>query len=330
MTAPGTGNYLAPRERRADQLERLVVAVVPADGHDHAAVAQVQVEVPDRDSLAADLDIRQERNSITSIPAPLQAPAVLLAVLVVRVVGATVWSSTWPGPRERGDQVYVPVGVAVLQEPHAKPHDRRSRRATDAGPSSIAARDSVGIAAGCSRHCSVISSVPAPSPRIEPPSSTIGARRTSSPSSRAISPADRGIAVPRRELLAPGVEAEMNRDPPAVLVVDVDRAAVAQPGVIERQLDDLHPVVARRPRQRRVRARQRQSSSPARTARSHWRRRRNPPAPARAARPTARAGTATPSRCARGAPIPRASASNQEPKQPPKTRSRNPPRGPRY
>jgi len=52
--------------------------------------------------------------------------------------------------------------------------------------------------------------------------------------------ADDGVLVPRRELLAPGVEPEMDGDPLAVVAVGVDRAGVAQPRVVEPELHDLH------------------------------------------------------------------------------------------
>ena len=42
------------------------------------------------------------------------------------------------------------------------------------------------------------------------------------------------------EALTPGVEAEIDSSPGAVRTEDEDRPGVAQPGVVDRQLDDLH------------------------------------------------------------------------------------------
>ena len=105
---------------------------------------------------------------------------------------------------------------------------------------SISSRDNVGLRLGFSRHCSVVSSVPAPSVRIEPPSSTMPPSHHRIAQPLGDQPAHRGVAIPRRELPAPGVEAEVDRRAGAVVLDHVDRAAVAQPRVVERQSHDLH------------------------------------------------------------------------------------------
>ena len=102
----------------------------------------------------------------------------------------------------------------------------------------------------------MVSIVPAPSVRIEPPSSTSGDLddRVAEPLARSAAPT-RGIAIPRRELLAPRVEAEVDRHARAPSLVEhVDRPAVAQPRVVERQLEDLDARAAGRARLGGVRA----------------------------------------------------------------------------
>src|SRR3954453_18330321 len=91
-------------------------------------------------------------------------------------------------------------------------------------------RDQPGLRFGLSRHSSVVTSVPVPSPSIAPPSRTISARSHHWPrwlDTRAAldhhlrapprpaevgphPPGDGRVDVPRRELAAPGVEAEMD------------------------------------------------------------------------------------------------------------------------
>ena len=77
--------------------------------------------------------------------------------------------------------------------------------------SSISARLISGLRFGLSRQRSVVTRRPAPSTAIDPPSSTIGTSCTGSPRCAAIARADRGVGVPRRPLLAPRVEAEVQR-----------------------------------------------------------------------------------------------------------------------
>ena len=97
--------------------------------------------------------------------------------------------------------------------------------------------------------------------------------------------------------LTPGVEAEIDSRPSAVRTEDEDRLRVAQPGVVDRQLDDLHfgphPLtgVVTNPGAATMR-----TGLEARDRLSHS---RTPPSPPRIARATSRAGSATPSDTAR-------------------------------
>ena len=84
-TAPGTGDHLPAGERVGDQRQRVVLAGVATHGHDHAAVAQVQVQVARGDGLAGDLDVGQERQLEHVESGGSQARGVLGAVVEVRV-----------------------------------------------------------------------------------------------------------------------------------------------------------------------------------------------------------------------------------------------------
>ena len=134
------------------------------------------------------------------------------------------------------------VGVAVLDQALPEPHDPLHPEVPPQRRLDLLAAQSDGLRFGFSRHCSVVSSVPAPSVRIEPPSSTIGA--VVAPRRRA---ARRSARRPRRPRSHGGnfsphaLKPKWTAMPPAVVAVDVDRAAVAQPRVVERQLDDLDP-----------------------------------------------------------------------------------------
>ena len=72
-------------------------------------------------------------------------------------------SSTWPSVRE--------VLVVAL----AQPHDLVDAEVVAAASTRSASRDTLGLRLSCSRHCSVVISVPSPSTKNDPPSSTIGA-----------------------------------------------------------------------------------------------------------------------------------------------------------
>ena len=162
-----------------------------------------------------------------------------------------------------------------------------------------------------------MTSVPAPSTAIEPPSRTSGASTTSVAEALGEQRADAPVAVVGRELLAPGVEAEVHPDArSAARRRDEDRSAVAQPRVVDRELDDLDVAGAARARVGASVAPGRRPSSPARTRRSASRDRR---VCARARvlerSPHSSAGTARRSASARAGPTRPASAARR-PRQP--------------
>ena len=197
----------------------------------------------------------------------------------------------------------MPVGVAVLDQPLPEPHDplhpepraqlgldllARQRRVAVRVEQALLGRQQRPLAVGQDR------------------AALEHERRARGPRRRAArrSAADGGVAVPGRELLAPGVEAEVDRDP-------VGRRRR------RRRSGRSHAATSRRAAARRSRRRREhaaasqrrrprpgwRSSSPARTRRPRSRPRRSRLAPGRSSRPTARAGTASPSASARGAPI---------------------------
>ena len=145
----------------------------------------------------------------------------------------------------------MPVGVAILDQPHPQPDDRlHTERITQRLLDPVARQR--GVAVGMQQ--ALLGHEQRPGAVAEDRAALEHDRRRPHlvPERRGDAPADLRIAIERQELLAPGVEAEMNRNPRPVGVVDVDRTGVAQPGVIERQLDDVDSVIARRSRQRQI------------------------------------------------------------------------------
>ena len=79
---------------------------------------------------------------------------------------------------EGGDVVDVAVGVVVEGQTVRQPDHPLARRARLAGSASISTCVIVGLRFGCIRHWVVVTSVPSPSPVIEPPSNTMSIDRT--------------------------------------------------------------------------------------------------------------------------------------------------------
>ena len=111
---------------------------------------------------------------------------------------------------------------------------RYARRA-----SSMAARSRSGFRLGLSRHCSVVTRRPSPSTMNEPPSSTIGASKADIAVPLGEGATGGLVPVPAGELLAPGVEAEVDAGPTTRAVQGEGRPAVAHPRVVERELHQL-------------------------------------------------------------------------------------------
>ena len=153
---------------------------------------------------------------------------------------------------ERADVVDVAVGVVVLDEAEPEPDDaldaelRAQLRLDLLAPSS-------GLRCSWNRHCSVVISVPV---------AVDGDRAALEDQVRGVAAVlaqqlqharrEPRVVVVRAELLAPAVEAELHAGAPALAVGQEDRAGVARPGVVERQLDDLDPFAAEPPRLRRL------------------------------------------------------------------------------
>ena len=113
---------------------------------------------------------------------------------------------------------------------------------------SMSARSSCGLRFGFSRHCSVVSSAPAPFTSIDPPSSTMpGCAKRGTSSAAAIMPADLPIEVERRILAAPRVVVEIEREPRRVGAGprDEDRAVVAAPSVVRGEAMERQPLRGR-------------------------------------------------------------------------------------
>ena len=75
----------------------------------------------------------------------------------------------------------TPAAAGLTMPPEWAPHERTfmawpCRRELWGGQLAAAKVESAGLRLGCSRHCSVVISVPSPSTPMEPPSSTSGAR----------------------------------------------------------------------------------------------------------------------------------------------------------
>ena len=181
------------------------------------------------------------------MPAAFQPRPVSLAVIEVRIVGLDGLQQHAAARSERRDQVDVAAGVAVLDQALAEPHelldaemgpeDLLDRRPVERG---IAVRVQEALLGGEQR-----------APAVGEDRATLEHDRNRHqlvPELLGNQRAHRGITIPRRELPTPGVEPEVERDAPPVLTVGVDRAAVAQPRVVERQLDHLDAGCARAPR----------------------------------------------------------------------------------
>ncbi len=247
ITSPGHPDDLAARIGSRDHGERLLVhvGVEAGDGNDHPAVADVEVHVAAGDGLPRDLAVGQQRHLAHGDPGLAQAPGVLHAAAMVGVGLLDALHQHVAGRGERGDQVDVAVGVAVLHETVAEPHDpldaevlaqrpldllSAHRRVAVAVEQTLLGREQRALAVGEDR--AALQHELGLAHRV---AEQLGDLR-----------ADRGVLVPRRELLAPGVEAEVDGHPRAVVADRVDRTAIAQPRVVERQLDHVDRLAARR------------------------------------------------------------------------------------
>ena len=196
-----------------DDLERRLVGVGAGDGHDHAHDCRCRSSgssprpsrrPPRRRAAAA--------ARVTSIPAAASRARFSSQSLEVGVVLGDGLQQDPARGDERGDQVDVAVGVAVLDQPlpsHTIRSDPEARRSSSA---SICSRDSEGLRLGLQQALL----------GRQQRALAVGQDRAALQHQRRLAhlvaqplgdqPADRGVPVPGRELLAPGVEAEVDGD----------------------------------------------------------------------------------------------------------------------
>ena len=201
--------------------------------------------------------------------------------------------STWPSVSSSSAR---PCGSQIV----------RSAPSSARNVASISTCVIVGLRLGCIRHWVVVTSVPSPSPVIEPPSNTMSIERTGSPRRSTKRSGSRSVVVVRQELVAPRVEAPVGRHPIAGLVDHVDRTRVAEPRVVDRLLDhlDAGPAHRRRPLDRPWRRQHRHRLEPGDRVRHLGVRRLGI---GEQIRPTCRRAPASTSPCARATPTPPAS-----------------------
>ena len=120
----------------------------------------------------------------------------------------------------------------------------RSSAELGAQPASISTCVIDGLRFGCIRHWVVVTSVPAPSTVIEPPSNTIDRPLTDGRRTLGQRRRRRASSSYGQELVAPALNIQSMAHPRAVVVDHVDRPGVAEPRVVDRQLDDLDPGAA--------------------------------------------------------------------------------------
>jgi hypothetical protein len=149
-------------------------------------------------------------------------------------------------PRERGDEVDVPVGVTVLDEALAEPDDPiDAEEVAQAGLDLVLAevRVAVGVEQALLGGQRRPGSVDDDRPALEHHAGVVGRDGEL----LAQLPRDLGVGVVGIEPLTPGVELEHARRARAVAAEQEDRAAVAQPRVVDRQLDDVDRLGERAP-----------------------------------------------------------------------------------
>ena len=131
----------------------------------------------------------------------------------------------------------------------ARARRRARRRASSRSRASISlARRAPGCGCGCSRHCSVVISVPSPSTAIEPPSRIRSVRVDGAPppGARARARRTRASSSHGANFSPQALKPKSTPARRAVAVEHEDRPGVAQPRVVDRQLDHLDVAAARR------------------------------------------------------------------------------------
>ena len=192
----------------------------------------------DGDVLAVDLQRGQDRELDDLEARRDQARAVVGQALAARGARRRALGQHLAGTGEGGDEVDVAVGVAVLGEALPQPHHPLDAQ--------VVAQPLLDLLA---RQCRVAVGVQqALLGGQQRPLAVDGHRAALEHEGRFVAavaeavdeqPADRLVGVVRRELPTPRVEAEVHAGALAVTVEDEDRSAVAQPRVVDRELDDL-------------------------------------------------------------------------------------------
>ena len=225
-------------------------------------------------------------NSTTSRPAAIRRERLSARRSLLGVARRRALSQHLAGTREGGDEVDVAVGVAVLGEALAQPHHALDAQVVAQPLLDLLARQrrvAVGVQQALLGGQQRPLAVDGDRAALEHEGRFVAAVAEAVDEQ----PADRRVGVVGRELLAPRVEAEVHAGARAVTVEDEDRSAVAQPRVVDRELDDLDVAGQRGARLGGVLRRRRRPWSAARTRRPRWRWRRSRPWPDRAGRPRA-------------------------------------------
>ena len=249
--APGTATASRPGNSDAISASASSSVSSPRDGDDQPAVADVEVRVRDDARPVLVMEVRQPRQLGHLDPRVAQPAQVLLAVLEVRVRLVEHGLEHGPARRDEGaDVVDVPVGVAVLDQPEPEPDDPLGAQLLPQLGLDLLAREprvAVLLEQALLGRDQRPGAVDADRAALEHEVGGVAARHAE------LGEHARGelrVLVVGDVLLAPAVEAELDPGAAAVLVADEDRARVARPRVVERQLDDVDAGAAQPPRLR--------------------------------------------------------------------------------
>ena len=154
---------------------------------------------------------------------------------------AVPWTSATPGATNAHTLSTWPSVSRSSTSPAAS-QTTRSTPSQSCSAASISSRDIDGFRLGCSRHCSVVTSVPAPSTVIAPPSSTSGAPSCPRPSRSASRDASASSASNGTYFWPQPLKRKSTARRVADVVGHDDRAGVAHPRVVDRLLDDVDAV----------------------------------------------------------------------------------------
>jgi hypothetical protein len=234
-------------ERLPDDLERGLVLRDPSDGDDHPTVHEVEVQVRDHDLPdAADFDpgvhrpVQDFDRPSASVPDPREHGSVLRES---RGVGIVVPGRDRHHHRARTDELREPVdvtvGVAILDEPMREPDDRvDAEERAESLFDLLAAHRRIPVGVQETLLRGQQRSLPIHEERAA--FQHEGCLVATHAEMRREYFRHTRVVVVREELLAPGVEPELDETHVPGLVGDEDRAVVPHPGVVDRGLQGLH------------------------------------------------------------------------------------------